>query len=144
MLKTTGHSARPQGEGMEETSFVTAKAADAANAILDISYGIGEVEEILGVKAHVIRYWEKEIPLIQPEKNKYNGRMRYSQKDIQLFLRLKHLLYDKKFTVEGARDQLYAELSGGDPPEQKLRSEIALLRSELLDIYYLNRRRDKS
>jgi DNA-binding transcriptional MerR regulator len=107
----------------------------------DISYGIGEVEHILGVKSHVVRYWEKEIPLIQPEKNKYNGRMRYSQKDIQVLLRLKYLLYDKKFTVEGAREQLYLELAGGTSHEQELRAEIASLRSDLLDIYFLNRGR---
>jgi DNA-binding transcriptional MerR regulator len=105
----------------------------------DIFYGIGEVEHILGVKSHVIRYWEKEIPLIQPEKNKYNGRMRYSQKDIQVLLRLKYLLYDKKFTVDGAREQLYLELAGDASHEQELRAEIASLRSDLLDIYFLNR-----
>jgi DNA-binding transcriptional MerR regulator len=116
---------------MEKASLETA---------LDISYGIGEVETILGVKSHVIRYWEKEIPLIQPEKNKYNGRMRYSQKDIQLFLRLKYLLYDKKFTVDGAREQLYRELSDGDSHKQELRAEIASLRSDLLDIYFHSRR----
>jgi DNA-binding transcriptional MerR regulator len=103
--------------------------------------GIGEVESILGVKAHVIRYWEKEIPLIQPEKNKYNGRMRYSRKDIQLLLRLKYLLYEKKFTVEGAREQLYRELSDGNFQKRELRAEIASLRSDLLDIYFLNRNR---
>jgi DNA-binding transcriptional MerR regulator len=113
---------------------------EKASGTVDVSYGIGEVEDVLGVKAHVIRYWEKEIPLVQPKKNKFNGRMRYSQKDIQLLLRLKHLLYDKKFTVDGAREQLYLELSG-DLREQKLRSEIASLRSDLLDIYFLNRRR---
>jgi DNA-binding transcriptional MerR regulator len=118
--------------GMEKVSLETAPS---------IFYGIGEVESILRVKSHVIRYWEKEIPLIQPEKNKYNGRMRYSQKDIQLLLRLKYLLYDKKFTVEGAREQLYRELSDGDSQKQELRAEIASLRSDLLDIYFLNRSR---
>ena len=39
-----------------------------ASGAADVSYGIGEVEDVLGVKAHVIRYWEKEIPLIQPKK----------------------------------------------------------------------------
>jgi DNA-binding transcriptional MerR regulator len=106
----------------------------------DISYGIGEVETILGVKAHVIRYWEKEFPLIQPRKNKYNGRMRYSQKDIQILLRLKYLLYGKKFTVDGAREQLYRELSGDDSRKQEFRAEIAALRSDLLDIFFLNQR----
>jgi DNA-binding transcriptional MerR regulator len=117
---------------MEKVSLETAPS---------IFYGIGEVESILRVKAHVIRYWEKEIPLIQPEKNKYNGRMRYSRKDIQLLLRLKYLLYDKKFTVEGAREQLYRELSDADFQKQELRAEIASLRSDLLDIYFLNRSR---
>jgi DNA-binding transcriptional MerR regulator len=120
---------------MEKTSLETAP---------DIVHGIGEVERILGVKAHVIRYWEKEIPLIQPEKNKYNGRMRYSQKDIHLLLRLKYLLYDKKFTVEGAREQLYRELSDGDSRKQEFRAEIAALRSDLLDIYFVNSRHVKS
>jgi DNA-binding transcriptional MerR regulator len=112
-----------------------------------ISYGIGELESILGVKSHVIRYWEKVIPLIQPEKNKFNGRMRYSQKDIQLLLRLKHLLYEKRFTVEGAREQLYRELSGNEEmagevcDTGELRAQIASLRSDLLDLYFINRGR---
>ena len=113
-----------------------------------VSYGMGELESILGVKAHVIRYWEKTITLIQPEKNKYNGRMRYSQKDLQLLLRLKHLLYEKKFTIEGAREQLYRELAGLDDTGEgtasgggELRAQIASLRSDLLDLYFINRGR---
>ncbi|MDR0496872.1 MAG: MerR family transcriptional regulator [Treponema sp.] len=92
------------------------------------SHNLGEVEKLLQVKAHVIRYWEKEIPMIQPLKDTY-GRREYRDRDLQIFFRLKYLLYDRRFTIEGAREQLYRELAG---EHQDLRSNISALRSELL------------
>jgi len=97
------------------------------------SYSIGELEKLLGVKGHVIRYWEKEIPLIQSAKSTF-GRRIYRDRDLQLFFRLKHLLYERRFTIEGARDQLYRELAG---EQQDLRGSISALRSELMSLYYL-------
>jgi DNA-binding transcriptional MerR regulator len=99
------------------------------------SYSIGDVERLLRVKNYVIRYWEKEIPLIQPEKNNY-GRRVYRERDLQLLFRLKHLLYERRFTIEGAKDQLYMELAEGD---QDLRGCISALRSELLALFSLVR-----
>ena len=96
------------------------------------SYGTGDVERLLRVKAHVIRYWEKEIPLVQPLKDTY-GRRIYSNRDLQILFRLKYLLYERRFTIEGARTQLYNELSG---EYQDLRGQISSLRSELLDLYF--------
>ncbi|MDR2094805.1 MAG: MerR family transcriptional regulator [Treponema sp.] len=101
-----------------------------------MTYSIGELERLLRVKIHVIRYWEKEIPLIQPKRDG-QGRRAYSNRDLQLFLRLKYLLYDRRFTVEGAREQLFRELAG---ERQDLRSQIADLRSGLLDLYFIVRR----
>jgi DNA-binding transcriptional MerR regulator len=95
-------------------------------------YTIANVEELLQVKAHVIRYWEQEIPLIQSSKD-VNGRRLYSSRDMEIFLRLKHLLYERRFTLEGAREELYMELMGHS---QDLRSHISMLRSELLDLYF--------
>jgi len=95
------------------------------------SYSVSEVEKLLRVKAHVIRYWEKEVPLIQPEKNKY-GRRIYRDRDLQIFFRLKYLLYERRFTLEGAKEQLYRELAGED---QDLRAQISALRSELLKVF---------
>jgi DNA-binding transcriptional MerR regulator len=102
------------------------------------TYTIGDVERLLKLKDHVIRYWEKEIPLIQPAKDMY-GRRLYSERDLQIFLRLKYLLYEKRFTLEGAREELLKELSGD---EQDLRGNISALRSRLLDLYFMieNRR----
>jgi DNA-binding transcriptional MerR regulator len=95
------------------------------------SYTPGDVEQLLQVKVHVIRYWEKEIPLIQPIKDRYGRRM-YSDRDLQILIRLKYLLYDRRFTIEGARTQLYNELAG---EHQDLRGQISALRAELLSIY---------
>jgi DNA-binding transcriptional MerR regulator len=97
------------------------------------SYGIGDAARLLRVKVHVIRYWEQEIPLIQPRKDSL-GKRYYSDRDMQLLLRLKHLLYERHFTVEGAREELYRELSGD---YQDLRAQIAALRRDLLNVFYL-------
>ena len=94
-------------------------------------YSIGDAERLLRVKVHVIRYWEKEIPLIQPEKNNYGRRM-YRDRDLQILLRLKYLVYERRFTLEGAKAQLYEELSG---EHQDLRGQISSLRSELLSLF---------
>ena len=97
------------------------------------SYSIGDAERLLRVKVHVIRYWEKEIPLIQPVKDVY-GRRAYRDRDLQILFRLKYLLYDRRFTIEGAKAQLYRELAG---EHQDLRGQISALRSELMNLFFL-------
>jgi DNA-binding transcriptional MerR regulator len=95
-------------------------------------YTIGDAERILKVKDHVLRYWEKEIPLISPAKDDY-GRRHYSDRDLQILFRVKYLIYTRRFTIEGAKEQLYRELSGD---YQDLRAMISSLRSELLSLYF--------
>lgn len=72
------------------------------------NYSIGQVEEITGVKSHVLRYWEEVIPGFAPQKD-FGGRRVYSQKEVDMIIRLNFLINEKKFTIEGARDQLIAE-----------------------------------
>jgi len=96
------------------------------------SYNISDLERLLRVKAYVIRYWEKEIPLIQPTRDTL-GRRVYSDRDLQMLVRLKYLLYERRFTIEGARAQIYRELAGG---HQDLRAIISALRSELLALFF--------
>jgi hypothetical protein len=62
--------------------------------------------------------------------------MRYSDRDLQIFLRLKYLLYERRFTVEGAREELFQEASGS---AQDLRGQIAALRSALAELYLQTR-----
>jgi DNA-binding transcriptional MerR regulator len=94
-------------------------------------YSIGDVEKLTGIKSHVLRYWEKEIPLLQPQKNNF-GHREYSARDIRIVLRLKHLLYVRRFTIQGAREQLINELA----EHQNLRAFIDELRSDLVDLYF--------
>lgn len=100
------------------------------------AYQIGEVERLLDVKSHTLRYWEREFPLLQPRKDAF-GRRAYSGRDVTMLLRLKHLLYVRHFTIEGAREQLMLELSGSS---QDLRAVIDSVRSELVAVYFMSRR----
>jgi DNA-binding transcriptional MerR regulator len=101
-------------------------------------YGIRDVERLLKVKVHVLRYWEQEIPLIQPKKD-VTGKLRYSSRDLQIFLRLKYLLYNRHFTVEGAREELFREAAGD---QQDIRAQIAALRSDLVDLCFMIQNKD--
>src|SRR5271154_1680403 len=69
-------------------------------------FKIGEVSELLGVEPYVLRYWETEFSALSPKKSGTGHRL-YRRKDVELLLRIKHLLYDKKFTIEGARQTLH-------------------------------------
>ncbi len=77
-------------------------------------YKIGEVCEILGVEAYVLRYWESEFSCLAPPKNKA-GQRTYRPKDIELLLEIRRLLYEDGFTIAGARKQL---VTGTPRPEK--------------------------
>ena len=74
-------------------------------------FKIGEVSDLLGVEPYVLRYWESEFAALSPKKSGTGHRL-YRRKDVELLLRIKHLLYDRKFTIEGARQTLQQELRG--------------------------------
>lgn len=71
-------------------------------------FKIGEVSEIAGVEPYVLRYWETEFADIAPLKSRTNQRL-YKKKDVELILRIKHLLYAERFTIDGARKRLREE-----------------------------------
>ncbi len=71
-------------------------------------FKIGEVSELLGVEPYVLRYWETEFPVLSPKKSGTGHRL-YRRKDVELLLRIKHLLRERRFTIEGARQTLTAE-----------------------------------
>lgn len=65
-------------------------------------FRIGDVSKLTGIKPYVLRYWESEFPAIAPKKSGTGQRL-YRRKDVELVLEIKHLLYEKRFTIEGAR-----------------------------------------
>jgi DNA-binding transcriptional MerR regulator len=73
-------------------------------------FKIGEVAEIVGVPAHVLRYWETEFRALRPQKSAGQQRV-YRRSDVVMLLRIKHLLYAEKFTIAGARRKLSKEAS---------------------------------
>jgi DNA-binding transcriptional MerR regulator len=71
-------------------------------------FRIGEVSGLVGVEAYVLRYWESEFPQLSPKKSGTGHRL-YRKRDVEQLLRIKHLLYDRRFTIEGARQALHEE-----------------------------------
>ena len=105
-------------------------------------FKIGEVSELLGVEPYVLRYWETEFSVLSPKKSGTGHRL-YRRKDVELLLRIKHLLYEKKFTIEGARQSLHAESRAPKPKARAAQQELFSvdplpeIRRELADILEL-------
>src|SRR5947209_10481302 len=94
-------------------------------------FKIGEVSELLGVEPHVLRYWETEFPVLSPKKSG-TGRRLFRRKDVELLLRIKHLLYEKRFTIQGARQTLQAESKAPKPRPVTKRAQQELFAEDLL------------
>jgi DNA-binding transcriptional MerR regulator len=94
-------------------------------------FKIGEVSDLLGVEAYVLRYWETEFPVLSPKKSGTGHRL-YRRKDVELLLRIKHLLYDKRFTIEGARQSLQSEAKTPKPARPSKRAQAELFATDPL------------
>jgi len=101
-----------------------------------IYFKIGEVSRIAGVQPHVLRFWETEFKRIKPKRTESGQRM-YRRQDVELILVIKHLLYVKKFTIEGARKHLRSKpattpAAGKSDTLKEIREELVRIR-DLLD-----------
>ncbi len=102
-------------------------------------FRIGEVSELLGVEPYVLRYWESEFPALAPKKSSSGQRM-FRRKDVDLLFNIKHLLYEKKFTIEGARKALQDRPRKGVPARQEslfAADPLPEIRKELVDLIKL-------
>ena len=77
-------------------------------------YSISEVSDLVGVKPHVLRYWESQFKMLRPKKGRGGARM-YRKRDIEVLFEIKQLLYDQRFTIAGARRRI---LDGRDEKDQ--------------------------
>lgn len=94
-------------------------------------FRIGEVSRIAKVPSSVLRFWENEFPRIRPQRTDAGQRL-YRRLDVEMILTIKHLLYDQKFTIKGARQHLKAKQKRSDqPPPATL---IETIRNELTQI----------
>lgn len=100
-------------------------------------YSISEVAGMVGIKAHILRYWEGEFSVLRPRKNRAGNRA-YTERDIKIALQIRKLLYDEKYTIKGAVKHLKANKDDIDSDQIEIpfgtikrKSEIIALRSEL-------------
>lgn len=86
-------------------------------------YSISEVSKLTGLEQYILRYWESEFDQLKPSKNRAGNRI-YTNKDITLILRIKKLLRDEKYTIEGAKKILNEDIQSDQhiEPSTKLRS----------------------
>jgi DNA-binding transcriptional MerR regulator len=103
---------------MQDHKFIRQKIADK------LYFKIGEVSELVGLPAYVLRFWETEFSKINPKRTP-SGRRLYTPADIELILEIKQLLYGNKFTIQGARQHL----------ESKSRKKRASAQSFLGDLH---------
>ena len=94
-------------------------------------FKVGEVSDILEVPAYVLRFWETEFKRINPKRTA-SGQRLYRKSDIELILKIKYLLYEKKFTIQGAKQHLKAETAA--KKEKTKQITLDEIRSELESI----------
>ncbi len=83
-----------------------------------VYYAIGEVCDLTGLKPHVLRYWETQFNVLNPTKNRAGNRV-YRSKEIEIILLVKRLLYQKKYTIEGANNRLVEMRKAGELEEER-------------------------
>lgn len=103
-------------------------------------YSISEVSRITGLEAYVLRYWEKEFPVLRPRKNRGGNRL-YTSSDIELINRINHLRTREKLTIAGARTKLMMRRPSEDKTEMtsqaRMHTVLGLLRKDLEDLMKL-------
>ena len=95
-------------------------------------YSIGEVSEMFGVNASLIRFWEKEFDIIKPKKNAKGNRL-FTAKDIQNFKVIFHLVKEQKLTLDGARKKLKENKDNADH-SMEVAEKLKSIRSQLVAI----------
>lgn len=93
---------------------------------------ISEVSDMLDVKPHVLRYWETQFSMLRPRKNRAGNRM-YRPDEVKMLLRIKELLYDRRYTIEGARRTLLDERRE-ESPQVELGFDMAERRMALYEV----------
>jgi DNA-binding transcriptional MerR regulator len=101
------------------------------DGIRKLYHSISEVAELADLEPHVLRYWETEFEELHPKKNRAGNRV-YTERDIATVLRIKHLLRDDKYTIEGARQVLARDTEEGDGEAREALLELRAFLEKLL------------
>ena len=109
--------------------------------IQKLYYSISDVSQVTDVKQHVLRYWESEFPELKPTKNRAGNRT-FKSRDVKIIFLIKRLLYQEKFTIDGAKNKLRELIQDEskldeiqfDQTNEHVKTLIQDLRGELLEI----------
>ena len=96
-------------------------------------YSISEVSEMLDVKQHILRYWEGEFSKLRPRKNRAGNRA-YTERDIKIIILIKNLLYEEKYTIEGAKNHLKSNRTLIDDQQIEIPFEKIKTKNEINEI----------
>lgn len=96
-------------------------------------YSIGEVADMFDVNTSLIRFWEKEFDVITPSKNKKGNRL-FTKKDIENFKLIYHLVKEKGYTLQGAKDKLKTGVSESDQVKIEVVDRLKKIKDQLLKI----------
>lgn len=96
-------------------------------------FRIGEVSALTSIESYVLRYWETEFPKIKPARSR-SGQRLYKRRDIEIILQIKDLLYQKKFTIAGAKKHLQQEKASKPSDDDSQRLMLEQVREELITI----------
>ena len=103
---------------------------------------IGEVAKWIGVKPHVLRYWESEFPSLKPRKNP-SGQRIYAKADLEAIVEIKNLLYNQRYTISGAKKMLARheeEVLDSNPIESSFGQEVKYLKKHIHELLVLLQR----
>ena len=95
-------------------------------------FSIGEVCALTDLKPHVLRYWESQFRFLNPAKNRSGNRV-YKSREVELIMLVKHLLYNEKYTIEGARLRIEQYRKTGELKSQASRAASRTTLRELRD-----------
>jgi len=99
-------------------------------------YSIREVADMLEIKPYILRYWEKEFAMLKPKRNRV-GRRYYSRRDIDMIRSIKKILYEKGYTIAGAKRKLAVVTDGPEQLSLPIQNSMKILkeiRDDLVNI----------
>lgn len=96
-------------------------------------YSIGEVSEAVELEPHVLRYWESEFEVLQPQRNDLGHRV-YTEEDLAVIRRIKHLLKGEKYTIAGAR-QVFERERERAARKRERREDLVGYRASLRELF---------
>ena len=130
MMETNSHNSSPNSNSQAKAALPPIPAKRY--------FTIGEVSELCGVKPHVLRYWEQEFTQLKPVKRRGNRRY-YQHHEVLLIRRIRELLYDQGFTINGARNRLDELIAEPTRSPRGGRNTAAHLRREIKNVIELLR-----